>query len=135
VLDAVWPATLSEKIIGGLLRRRWGFQGLVFSDDLGMGALVKNYPLIEASERALLAGVDVLVHVQDRQGEPPEVLADYLVGRVRTGQIPIEVINRAVGRILKMKQRYEMNRLPDVHRVKVETAKNHALAKRLQEIP
>jgi beta-N-acetylhexosaminidase len=134
-LDPVWPATLSGKTVAGLLRREWGFQGLVFSDDLGMGALVKNYPLTEASERALLAGVDILVHVQDRQGEPPEVLADYLVGRVRAGGIPIEVIDRAVGRILRIKRRYEMNRLPDLHQARMGFPKHHALAKRLRGSP
>ena len=60
-LDAVFPATLSEKIIGKLLREELGYQGVVFSDDLEMKAISKNYPLEDAVSRAAHAGVDVLL--------------------------------------------------------------------------
>ncbi|MDR3180561.1 MAG: hypothetical protein LBT61_01360, partial [Prevotellaceae bacterium] len=42
-LDAAYPATMSEAVITGLLRRQLGFEGVVFTDDLAMGALVEHY--------------------------------------------------------------------------------------------
>lgn len=55
------PATLSAPIIGGLLRGRLGFDGLVFSDDLEMKALDEWGDLAERSEAAFAAGCDVLL--------------------------------------------------------------------------
>lgn len=55
------PSTLSPIVIGGLLRGRLGFQGLVFSDDLEMKALDEWGDLAERSESAFAAGCDVLL--------------------------------------------------------------------------
>lgn len=55
------PSTLSPIVIGGLLRGRLGFQGLVFSDDLEMKALDEWGNLAERSESAFAAGCDVLL--------------------------------------------------------------------------
>ncbi len=60
-LDRNYPATLSEIIIGGLLREELGYQGVVFSDDLEMEAISKNFSLAEAVSRSVRAGVDVLL--------------------------------------------------------------------------
>ena len=65
-LDPVFPATLSEKIIGKLLREELGYQGVVFGDDLGMKAISKNYPLEESVSRAVQAGVDMLLLCHDK---------------------------------------------------------------------
>ena len=60
-VDARAPATLSGAVIGGLLRERLGFDGLVVSDALEMGAIAASWPLPVAAERALAAGVDQLL--------------------------------------------------------------------------
>ena len=60
-IDSVWPATLSEKTINGLLRDSLGFNGVVFSDDMQMEAIRGEYGLETAIEKALNAGVDVLI--------------------------------------------------------------------------
>lgn len=60
-VDADWPVTLSEKFIGPLLRWRDGFQGVVVTDDLHMGAIQNEHGEREAIVRALLAGNDILV--------------------------------------------------------------------------
>lgn len=54
------PSSLSESIISGLLRNDLGFDGLVITDDLEMGAIVKNYGIGDACIMALEAGVDML---------------------------------------------------------------------------
>lgn len=65
-LDERRPATLSRKTITGLLRGDLGFDGLVVSDDLRMGAIERHYGLARAAVLALDAGVDVLLIADDR---------------------------------------------------------------------
>jgi len=60
-LDAEYPATLSEKVINGVLREKLGWKGVVISDDMHMGAITENYGLEDAIEKSLNAGVDILV--------------------------------------------------------------------------
>jgi beta-N-acetylhexosaminidase len=60
-VDPRAPATLSPAVVGGLLRGRLGFDGLVVSDALEMGAIAASWPLPVAAERALAAGVDQLI--------------------------------------------------------------------------
>ena len=54
------PSSLSYNIVTKLLREELGFQGLVMTDDLEMGAIVKNYGIGEACLMAISAGVDML---------------------------------------------------------------------------
>jgi beta-N-acetylhexosaminidase len=60
-LDPQWPATLSRKIITGLLRHQLGYSGVVFSDDMEMRAISARYEVEEAALYGILAGVDVLL--------------------------------------------------------------------------
>ncbi len=55
------PATLSHGVVDGLLRRELKFPGVVFSDDLQMRAISDGWTYTDAVQRAVLAGVDVLV--------------------------------------------------------------------------
>lgn len=54
------PATMSRRIITDLLKKRMGFQGLVISDCMMMGAIAKYYGTVEGSIAALKAGVDLV---------------------------------------------------------------------------
>src|SRR5262249_54109346 len=58
-LDPWDPATLSRYTVNRILRGRLGYRGVVVSDDLLMGAVIKHYGLEEAAAKALPAGVDV----------------------------------------------------------------------------
>jgi beta-N-acetylhexosaminidase len=60
-LDPWDPATLSRYTVNRILRGRFGFTGVVVSDDLLMGAITRHYGLEEAAAKALTAGVDVLL--------------------------------------------------------------------------
>jgi beta-N-acetylhexosaminidase len=60
-LDPVWPASLSPAIAGGLLRREIGYQGLVFTDDLDMGAIRKHYDIVTAVDQILAAEIDIVL--------------------------------------------------------------------------
>jgi beta-N-acetylhexosaminidase len=60
-LDAKYPATLSKKIINGKLRGEFGFNGVVITDDLQMGAINKKYGLKNTLKLAINAGNDILL--------------------------------------------------------------------------
>lgn len=55
-----YPGTLSDSIIAHLLRKKMGYTGVVFSDDMQMHAITKHYGLEEAIKLAILAGVDIM---------------------------------------------------------------------------
>jgi beta-N-acetylhexosaminidase len=58
-IDPDYPATLSEHVIGGLLRGEMGYDGVVLTDDLLMQAIADNYDLTEAARRFFSIGGDV----------------------------------------------------------------------------
>jgi beta-N-acetylhexosaminidase len=92
------PASLSPRIVGGMLRDGLGFGGIVFTDALNMGAVTRAYPVAEASIRALLAGADALL-------QPPghEEVVDSIVAAVEAGRIPRARIDDAARRVLRAK--------------------------------
>ncbi len=58
-LDPDFPASLSQKVITGILREEFGFDGLVMTDDLDMGAILNHYGLEETIRLAIAAGNDL----------------------------------------------------------------------------
>jgi beta-N-acetylhexosaminidase len=60
-LDAQWPASLSPLITEDILRHNMGFQGLILTDDLDMGAIAKHYDLTAIVNQCLNATVDMLL--------------------------------------------------------------------------
>lgn len=72
-LDKDNPATHSKKIIGGIIRKRIGFRGLLMTDDLSMKALSGS--LTEKIRRALDAGCEVVLHCNGEMAEMEEVAA------------------------------------------------------------
>src|SRR3989338_5750697 len=103
-LDSVFPATLSEKIIGKLLREELGYQGVVFGDDLGMKAISKNYPLEESVSRAVQAGVDMLLLCHDKTSAIRAF--DFLYQKSEKDVKLEERIEESHQRIKRLKQRY-----------------------------
>lgn len=101
------PATLSPKIINGLLRRQLGFTGVVFSDDLQMQAISQRWSYREAVQLAVLAGVDVLVvgnnltPRKDAVTEGIHAIEDMLA----TGEITEKRIRQSLARIALLKRK------------------------------
>lgn len=106
-IDPDYPATLSRATIDGILRKQLGFDGVVVSDDLYMGAIVQHYSYETAVEKAINAGVDLLVVANDKLYSPdimPRTI-ELLLNLVQQGRIPRERIEQACRRIMAMKQR------------------------------
>ncbi len=111
------PATLSAPILTGLLRGALGFQGVILTDDLGMGAVAERWSPDEAAVQAVRAGADIVVcaRLAAPGACPPEALArirDGLLAAVREGRLPMARVDATVERILAVKARYQVDRPP-----------------------
>lgn len=92
------PATLSEMMITDILRGEMGFDGMVITDALNMGAITAQYSSSEAAVAALNAGADMLLMPEDFQSAYKGVLS-----AVESGTVSEERIDESVRRILEVK--------------------------------
>jgi beta-N-acetylhexosaminidase len=99
-VDPRTPATLSRAVVGGLLRDRMGFRGLVVSDALEMGAIASTVSLPVAAERALAAGVDQLT--LSGHSAVPAILT-HLEQAVAAGRLSRARVGEAFGRVQRFK--------------------------------
>ncbi len=98
------PATFSPRLIRTLLREELGFQGLILTDDLEMGALHALCPIGEAAVRAVEAGHDLLLicHRPEAQREA----FDALCAAYRSSRLAAAMLERTVERVRTFKQDY-----------------------------
>jgi len=99
------PATVSRRIMTGLLRDELGFRGLLTTDAMDMQGLTQMFPPGEAAVRALEAGNDLLLIPQD-----PRAAVRAILEAVRTGRLTQERIDRSVLRLLQAKVRLGLHR-------------------------
>ena len=92
------PCTLSYKMVTEVLRNDLGYDGLIITDAMNMGAITKNYSSKEATVKAIQAGVDIILMPQDFS----EAVAGVLEA-VENGEITEERINESVLRIIEKK--------------------------------
>ena len=101
-----YPASLSKKMITGLLRRQLHFNGVIITDDLQMKAISNNYGLAEAVRLAINAGADLLVfanEIADKPQDPKEII-DMIYFDVKSGRISEKMIDNAYIRIMRLKK-------------------------------
>jgi beta-N-acetylhexosaminidase len=103
-LDPEMPATLSRKILSGVLRTDLGYNGLIITDDLEMGAIEREQPLAEAALQSLQAGADLLLICHDHA----KVRKTYrtLVDSVAQGILPDNRIRKSIARIAEVRRRF-----------------------------
>lgn len=112
--DKEIPATVSSKVVNGLLRKELGFDGLAVTDAMDMQGLTKQFPAGEAAVRALEAGVDVLLIPANADAAIQGVMA-----AIRSKRLSVERIQRSVVKLLTAKQRLGLfqNRLVNLEQV------------------
>lgn len=111
-IDPHLPATLSPAILTDLLRKKQGFQGLVFTDCMEMEAIQKGWGTAEGAVLAVLAGCDVLCishHV-----EAVRAACDAIYEAVRSGRIPRARIQETYDRIVAAKTRMGLTHKQEV---------------------
>lgn len=101
------PATLSKKILTGVLREQLGFDGVVITDAMDMGAITTHFRKTDAAKLAINAGVDILLMICDLSNTSEIRQAGQLISSiaslVKSGEISEDRINESVTRILKLK--------------------------------
>lgn len=102
------PGTLSNDILDGILRKRLGFNGVVFSDDMQMHAISKNFGLEESIRLAINAGVDVMCFSNNIAGTDERTVDKVhaiIKKLVSDGTIKPERIDQSFQRIVQLKSR------------------------------
>ncbi|MEN6314144.1 MAG: glycoside hydrolase family 3 N-terminal domain-containing protein, partial [Clostridiaceae bacterium] len=97
---------MSRTVITDILRNRLGFEGVVITDDMTMGAITNNYDLADAAVRSVNAGSDIIL-LSGGYNNVVRVL-NALKNAAANGTIPMSRINESVYRILKLKQKYNL---------------------------
>lgn len=115
-IDSEYPASLSPKVVTELLREQMGFDGMVVTDDLTMGAVSDTYSVGETAVLAVEAGCDLLLVCH--KTENLTMAYDALLEAVNSGRITEQRLDESVRRILTVKQDYQISAesvgVPDV---------------------
>lgn len=108
-------ATLNPRIMTDLLRGQLGFQGLLITDALDMNGVLGTLTMAEVTQRALLAGADVLLMPSDILGA-----IDAVVDGVRIGRYPQSRVDLSVRKLLMAKHELglDRNRMTDLQRMR-----------------
>lgn len=100
-----YPASLSHKMITNTLRDQLHFNGVVITDDMQMGAIIKHYGLEKAIRLAINAGADILLFCNQLQDQPniAQQIVQIVKEDIKKGLISEKRIDEAYARILKAK--------------------------------
>lgn len=106
--DDTAPATLSPRIMTGLLREELGFDGVVLTDDMNMGAIGRYFSPADALARAMNAGVDIILHGNVLHYD--EHIVEKTIGQmhalVESGAVPRERVRESYERVMRLKARF-----------------------------
>ncbi len=126
------PGTLSKRVLDSLLRKKMNYDGVLFSDDMQMQAIAKEYGLEEAIRLSINAGIDVLCfsnNIQDSENRTVNKVHAIIRSMVEKGQITRERIDKSYDRIRKLKMR--INRSDEENLARdLEASRNEAAALR-----
>ncbi len=110
-LDSEYPASLSKNILTGLLRNQLGYEGLILTDDLDMGAIVNHYGRGPDVRLALEAGADLAL-ICHQTDSIPAVLKDL-------AQLPAGILDDASKRVDKARRK--LSKPPEFSESRLET--------------
>jgi beta-N-acetylhexosaminidase len=104
-LDDTRPATLSPRIVDGMLKRELGYTGLVLSDDLEMKAISDKYGVADATVAAIGAGCDAVLMCGASQDAQLQAL-EAVIRAVENGTLPEKRVEDAIERHRRVKERF-----------------------------
>jgi beta-N-acetylhexosaminidase len=126
------PATLSPRVLTGLLRDSLAYRGVLITDAMDMAGVLRQFGAAEAARRAVSAGADVLLMPADVPGTIDAVLSGIEQGRYSAARI-----DASVRRLLELKRRLGLDRVHSVNldsvRAVVGDTSHAAVARRVAE--
>ncbi|MGE6555945.1 beta-N-acetylhexosaminidase [Exiguobacterium artemiae] len=105
-LDQNRPSSLSKPVMTGLLRDELKFDGVIITDDLVMGAITERYGLAQAASLALENGADMAMF--SSPGGYASVHKE-IMARIKQGKLSAADLDQKVGRVLRLKQTYDLS--------------------------
>ena len=105
-LDDTRPATLSKRIITGILRQELGYQGVILSDDLVMKAIADEYTVPAAAVLAIEAGCDGLLICQDTDPHVQASALEAIIHAIEDERLPFSRVEDALKRQRRAKERF-----------------------------
>jgi len=96
-LDADNPATMSRRILHGLLREEWNYKGIIITDGMDMHAIAGRYGVGNAAVRALTAGADMVMALGTT--ETQEETLNSIAAALASGELTMEEVNTRLARL------------------------------------
>jgi beta-N-acetylhexosaminidase len=103
-IDDKWPASLSGKIAKNLLRSSMGYDGVVMTDDLDMGAVRNHFEIGTSVRQIMSAGIDMMLICHE--GPDIELAFGEILKNMRDSQVARADAEKSVRRIIKLKEKY-----------------------------
>ena len=94
------PATLSRRILTGLLREEMGYEGVTVSDAMTMQAIRDHYGIVAGCVQSIIAGADLVIPLDGQEG----AVLDALLVAVADGRLPGAQVDASVRRILRLRR-------------------------------
>ncbi len=123
-LDDRYPASLSPRVIDGLLRSELGYDRAVCTDCMEMKAVTDGWGAGESAVLAVLAGVDILLFSHSRARQ--EAAYDALLEAAESGRISTERLDKSLARIGAIKRRCQLDDRPPLEIVACEAHRSLA---------
>lgn len=106
-IDTTKPASMSKPIITDLLRKEMGFDGVVITDDMTMGAITDHFEIGQAAVESIKAGSDIIMVAHNYDYIITTVTA--IKEAINKGELTEERINESVKRIISLKLNYKLS--------------------------
>jgi len=106
-IDSTSPSSMSKAVITDMLRENLKFPGVIITDDMTMGAIVKYYDIGDAAVKSINAGCDIILVCHDYNNSLKVI--DSLKTAAQNNTVTAQRINESVYRILKLKEKYTIN--------------------------
>jgi beta-N-acetylhexosaminidase len=133
-IDPEYPATMSRRVLHGILRDEMKFDGVIVSDDLEMKAISANFDIAEVVTRGANAGVDLFAICHDADLQNRAI--DALIQAVERGDVPRQRIIEANRRLDALTARYARPAAqPETDFDALNSAEHRAIIERIAAMP
>jgi len=103
------PATLSRRILTGLLRTAMGYTGVIVTDAMSMGAIRDQYGIVAGCVASMIAGADLVIPLDGQEG----AVCDALLAAVADGRLPEAQVDESVRRVRRLRASLALPALTD----------------------
>lgn len=121
-ITGLYPASLSRKFISKYIRKKYKYNGVIFTDDLKMRAIKFLYGTVNSVVKAFYAGNDIVIFRFTQNDEKNAI--EKILKLVNSGKIKESRINRSVKRILVLKQKYNVTDTMPTENIDIDSFNN-----------